>query len=137
MKMKFNKFMPTFPPSSSRRGVTNINVATYSPTARKPPADQSKISGNYVIRKWKRNTMDHSNIFATLGLSWNLSLAEDLESLSLQDGPQSGIILSLDPPTHPTASVYELEYLSKNWSDLPQIKDFRISKKNEIEIGLQ
>ena len=37
---------------------------------------------------------------ATLGLSCNLSLAEDLESLSLQDGPQSGIILSLDPKAY-------------------------------------
>ena len=37
---------------------------------------------------------------AILGLSWNLSLAENLTSLSLQDGPQSGIIISLDP-THP------------------------------------
>jgi hypothetical protein len=29
---------------------------------------------------------------ATLGPSWNFSLAENLASLSLQDGPQSGII---------------------------------------------
>ena len=41
-------------------------------------------------------------IIATLGLSWNLSLAEDLESLSLQDGPQSGtIIFIIHPATHP------------------------------------
>ena len=38
---------------------------------------------------------------ATLGLSWNLSLAEDLESLSLQDGPLSGIIFGLDPTHQP------------------------------------
>jgi hypothetical protein len=38
---------------------------------------------------------------AILGLSWNLSLAENLTSLSLQDGPQSGIIISLDPPQQP------------------------------------
>ena len=43
--------MPTFPPSSSRRGVANTNIATYSPTVRKPPADQSKIRGSDVIRK--------------------------------------------------------------------------------------
>ena len=29
---------------------------------------------------------------ATLGTSWNFSLAENLASLSLQDGPLSGII---------------------------------------------
>ena len=49
---------------------------------------------------------------ATLGLSCNLSLAEDLESLSLQDGPHNGIILSqtpiTKPATHPpTASVLD------------------------------
>ena len=53
---------------------------------------------------------------AILGLSWNLSLAENLTSLSLQDGPQSGIIISLEHtylPVHPpTASVFRWEYLS-------------------------
>ena len=43
---------------------------------------------------------------ATLGLSWNLSLAEDLESLSLQDGPLSGIIFGQ------IANVWKLNYLS-------------------------
>ena len=38
---------------------------------------------------------------AILGLSWNLSLAENLTSLNLQDGPQSGIIISLDPTQPP------------------------------------
>jgi hypothetical protein len=36
---------------------------------------------------------------ATLGLSSNLSLAEDLESHSLQDGPQSGTIATTQPTT--------------------------------------
>jgi hypothetical protein len=31
-------------------------------------------------------------VIATLGPSWNFSLAENLASLSLQDGPQSGTI---------------------------------------------
>jgi hypothetical protein len=34
----------------------------------------------------------YNTIFATLGPSWNFSLAENLASLSLQDGPRSGII---------------------------------------------
>jgi hypothetical protein len=40
----------------------------------------------------------------TLGPSWNFSLAESLASLSLQYGPQSGIIISQTarhPPSHP------------------------------------
>ena len=41
---------------------------------------------------WVANSKYH---IAILGLSWNLSLAENLTSLSLQDGPQSGIIISL------------------------------------------
>jgi hypothetical protein len=54
--------------------------------------------------------------FATLGPSWNFSLSEILASLSLQDGLQSGIIISQPasqkashPPTQPSA------YLEK-WS---------------------
>ena len=34
-------------------------------------------------------------IIATLGPSWNFSLAENLKSLSLQDGPRSGIIIGI------------------------------------------
>ena len=37
---------------------------------------------------------------ATLGLSWNVSSAENLESLSLQDSPQSGTIITR-PASHP------------------------------------
>ena len=32
---------------------------------------------------------------ATLGPSWNFNLSENLASLSLQDGPQSGIIIEI------------------------------------------
>ena len=40
--------------------------------------------------------------FATLGQSWNFSLAENLKSLDLQDGPKSGItFLNSYPPTQP------------------------------------
>ena len=61
-------------------------------------------------------------VIATLGLSWNLSLAEDLESLSLQDGPLSGIIFGLDPPTHhQIANVWILNYPSNPWSYHPQM----------------
>jgi hypothetical protein len=35
--------------------------------------------------------------FATLGPSWNFSLSEILASLSLQDGPQSGTIITRPP----------------------------------------
>ena len=40
--------------------------------------------------------------FATLGPSWNFSLTENLASLSLQDGPWSGTIIS-KPASHPVA----------------------------------
>ena len=50
---------------------------------------------------------------AILGLSWNLSLAENLTSLSLQDGPQSGIIISLDP-THPPPPTQQPLFI--NWN---------------------
>ena len=43
--------MPTFPPSSSRRGVASKTIATYSPTVRKPPASQSKTRGSDVIKE--------------------------------------------------------------------------------------
>jgi hypothetical protein len=36
------------------------------------------------------------NHIATLGPSWNFSLAESLASLSLQDGPRSGYIIAID-----------------------------------------
>ena len=35
------------------------------------------------------------NIFATHGSSWNFNLAESLVSLSLQDGPQSNMIIGI------------------------------------------
>ena len=44
---------------------------------------------------------DEKVILPLSALSWNLSLAEDLKSLRLQDGPKSGMIIQLEPPTQP------------------------------------
>ena len=44
----------------------------------------------------------HKQSVATLGLSWNFSLAENLASLSLQDRLRSGIIIS-QPASQPAS----------------------------------
>jgi hypothetical protein len=41
---------------------------------------------------------------ATLGLTWNFSSAENLESLNLQVRPRSGTIITR-PATHPVAYI--------------------------------
>jgi hypothetical protein len=42
------------------------------------------------------NTEIKKSIIATLGPSWNFSLAESLASLSLEDGPQNGYIIAIN-----------------------------------------
>ena len=51
------------------------------------------------------------SIIATLGPSWNFSLAENLASLSLQDGPRSGYIIAIDrrPSGRPSKSQMDFE----------------------------
>jgi hypothetical protein len=69
---------------------------------------------------WANVVVAINGVIATLGLSWNLSLAEDLESLSLQDGPQSGTIIYISSAP-PGAKLLKLIYLSNNSLDLPQL----------------
>ena len=61
---------------------------------------------------------DDLKILPHSGPSWNLSLAEDLKSLSLQDGPRSGIIIGIvtrPPSSRPIADVLHIEYLTNHW----------------------
>ena len=51
----------------------------------------------YCARAARKTSYDD---IAKLGPSWNFSLAENLKSLSLQDGPQSGIIFWIVTPPH-------------------------------------
>ena len=62
---------------------------------------------------YNMDKLNTNKIIATLGLSWNFGIAESLASLSLQDGPQSGIILSLDP-THPPPPTQQPLFV--NWN---------------------
>ena len=57
---------------------------------------------------------DHG--IATLGLSWNFSLAENLANLSLQDRPQSGNIITRptsQPASQPVTYIGSLNFLGK------------------------
>ena len=77
-------------------------------------------------------------LFATLGPSWNLSLAESLESLSLQDGPQSGIIFRIvthppHPPTHPSHRISLWEPFLRNYlPDLPHLLNLSLRDQTKI-----
>ena len=53
---------------------------------------------------------------ATLGPSWSFSLSESLASLSLQDGPQSGIIITRDQPLSLTNGLNEDNLQWKMWN---------------------
>jgi hypothetical protein len=59
-----------------------------------------------------------SMVIATLGPSWNFSLPENLASLSLQDGPRSGMIIYLvqpanQPPSHPPSQLNVITNISQ------------------------
>ena len=91
-----------------------------------------------------------SDIIATLGPSWNFSLAENLKSLDLQDGPRKWHYFSnsyhmssattyhmssatTHPPSRPTVNVCDMEYLSDHWTDLPQILNLSLGDQTEIK----
>ena len=59
------------------------------------------IKAGEVLDDKMEDTYSEGHI-ATLGESWNISLAENLKSLDLQDGPISGIpFLNSCPHTQP------------------------------------
>ena len=68
---------------------------------------------------------------ATLGQSWNFSLAENLKSLDLQDGPRSGITFLNSYP--PTVNVWDMEYLRNHWSDLHKILNLSLWDLTKIK----
>ena len=66
------------------------------------------------------------------------AIAEDLESLSLQDGPQSGTIIFIihpatHPPTHPGAKLFKLIYLSNIGLDLPRLLNLSLGYLTKTE----
>ena len=75
-------------PSSSKLYFPTIFLADESP---KTPNIIELIHLSYSF---------YYNEITTLGPSWRSSFAEDLASLSLQDGPRSGIIIS-QPASQP------------------------------------
>ena len=102
MKMTFNGRRPQKSKigRSSHKTFENFSNFTFLQTKFMIPSTQLFPT---LLQIYCKQAYSHSQrewIIATLGLSWNFSLAENLASLSLQDRPQSGIIFSLDP-THP------------------------------------
>ena len=63
-------------------------------------------------------------------LSWNFSLAENLESLSFQDGLRSGIIIgrrASQPASQPPSRLFfKVEYLSYQLSEHTKILDLSL-----------
>jgi hypothetical protein len=88
-------------------------------------------------------------VIATLGPSWNFSLSDILASLSLQDGLQSGIIISQPPhkllqiPPHklwqippPTSATTDGSYSNgKHKLMRPHKTKLQLKTKKRIKIG--